>query len=154
MPSSRGSYQCRVQSLGWEDPLEEGTATHSSIFAWRIPWTEEPGGLQFTGLQRGRHEWRDLARTHPCISGLLKEKWAMSAHIPLTCGNLFKTCSSYLKPGKAKFNSFKKTMKFSIQSTRKGTGDTFKLTKSNWDKRYERKMLKMTLNFGLVQLLG
>ena len=37
-----------IQSLGWEDPLEEGTATHFSILAWRIPWTEEPGGLQFT----------------------------------------------------------------------------------------------------------
>ena len=37
---------------GWEDPLEEGMATHSSILAWRIPWTEEPGGLQSMGLQR------------------------------------------------------------------------------------------------------
>ena len=45
-----------VGSLGWEDPLEEGMVTHSSILAWRIPWTEEPGGLQFTGLQRVRHE--------------------------------------------------------------------------------------------------
>ena len=42
--------------LGWEDPLEEGMATHSSILAWRIPWTEEPGGLQFTGLQRVGHD--------------------------------------------------------------------------------------------------
>ena len=41
-----------VQSLSWEDPLEEGMATHSSILAWRIPWTEEPGRLQSTGLQR------------------------------------------------------------------------------------------------------
>ena len=41
-----------VQSLGQEDPLEEGMATHSSIFAWRIPWTVEPGGLQSMGLQR------------------------------------------------------------------------------------------------------
>ena len=40
-----------VQSLGWEDPLEEEMATHSSILAWRIPWTEEPGGLQSMGLQ-------------------------------------------------------------------------------------------------------
>ena len=36
---------------GWEDPLEKGMATHSSILVWRIPWTEEPGGLQFMGLQ-------------------------------------------------------------------------------------------------------
>ena len=42
----------QVQSLGWEDPLKEGMATHSSIPAWRIPWTEEPGGLQSTEQQR------------------------------------------------------------------------------------------------------
>ena len=40
-----------VRSLGWEDPMEEGMATHSSILARRIPWTEEPGGLWFIGLQ-------------------------------------------------------------------------------------------------------
>ena len=45
-----------VQSLGWEDPLEKGKATHSSILVWRIPWTEEPGGLQSTGSQRVRHD--------------------------------------------------------------------------------------------------
>ena len=44
-------------SLGWEDPLEEGMATPSSVLAWRIPWTEEPGGLQSTGPQRVRHDW-------------------------------------------------------------------------------------------------
>ena len=41
-----------IQPLGWEDPLEEGMATHSSIVAWRIPWTEQPGGLQSMGLQK------------------------------------------------------------------------------------------------------
>ena len=45
-----------VRSLGWEDPLEEGIATHSSILAWRIPWTEEAGGLQSTGWQRVGHD--------------------------------------------------------------------------------------------------
>ena len=45
-----------VQSLGWEDPLEEDMATHSSIPAWRIPWTEEPGGLQSMGLHRVKHD--------------------------------------------------------------------------------------------------
>ena len=45
-----------VQSLGWEDPLEKGKATHSTILAWRMPWTEEPGGLQSMGLQRVRHD--------------------------------------------------------------------------------------------------
>ena len=46
-----------VWSLGWEDPLEKGKATHSSILVWRIPWTEEPGRLQSTGLQRVWHNW-------------------------------------------------------------------------------------------------
>ena len=45
-----------VQSQGWEDPLEKEMATHSSILAWRIPWTEEPEGLQSTGLQRVGHD--------------------------------------------------------------------------------------------------
>ena len=45
-----------VQSLGREDPLEKGMATQSSILAWRIPWTEEPGGLQSMGSQRVRHD--------------------------------------------------------------------------------------------------
>ena len=46
----------QVRSLGREDPLEEGMATHSSILAWRVPWTEEPGRLQSTGSQRVRVE--------------------------------------------------------------------------------------------------
>ena len=46
-----------VQFLGWEGPLEEGMATHSRFLAWRIPWTEEPGGLQSMGSQRVRHDW-------------------------------------------------------------------------------------------------
>ena len=46
-----------LRSLGWEDPLEEGMATHSSTLAWRIPWTEKPGGLQSMGLQRIGHGW-------------------------------------------------------------------------------------------------
>ena len=45
----------QVQSLVWEDPLEKGMATHSSILAWRVPWTEEPWGLQSTGSQRVGH---------------------------------------------------------------------------------------------------
>ena len=45
-----------VRSLSWEDPLEKGIATHSSILAWKIPWTEEPGKLQSTGSQRVGHD--------------------------------------------------------------------------------------------------
>ena len=48
--------ETQIQSLGWEDPLEKEMATHSGILAQKIPWTEEPGGLQSMGLQRVRHE--------------------------------------------------------------------------------------------------
>ena len=46
-----------VQSLGWEDALEKEMATHSSILAWKISWTKEPGGLQSMGSQRVGHDW-------------------------------------------------------------------------------------------------
>ena len=56
------THEIRVWYLGQEDLLEKGMATHSSILAWRIPWTEEPGGLQSMGLQRVRHDW--VTNTH------------------------------------------------------------------------------------------
>ena len=56
-PAVQETYEMRVWSLGWEDPLEKEMATHSSIFAWKIPWTEESGGLQPTGSQRVGHDW-------------------------------------------------------------------------------------------------
>ena len=65
-PSMQKMQEMRVWSLGWEDPLEEEMATHSSTLAWKIPWTEEPGGLQSAGSQRVRHHWG---------------KWRMHAHI-------------------------------------------------------------------------
>ena len=74
-----------VQFLGWEDPLEKEMATYSSILTWRISWTEEPGGLQFMGLQRVGH---DLATKphHP-----LQCSWAFpggsgSKNLPATGG--------------------------------------------------------------------
>ena len=54
-PAIQEPQEQQIQSLGGEDPLEEGTATHSSILAWRIPCREEPGGLQFKGSQRARY---------------------------------------------------------------------------------------------------
>ena len=59
-----------IGSLGWEDPLEEGVATHSSILAWRIPWTEEPGGLQSVGSQESdTPEWLSTHSNHPSQVG-------------------------------------------------------------------------------------
>ena len=49
-------WETWVRSLGWEDPLEEGMATQSSILAWKIPWAQEPSGLQSMGLQRVGHD--------------------------------------------------------------------------------------------------
>ena len=56
--------ETQVQSLGWEDPLEMGMATHSSILAWRIPWTEEPGGLQSMGSKKIFHSFKQAWHKH------------------------------------------------------------------------------------------
>ena len=84
-------HKTRVQSLDWQDPLEEEVATHPNILAWRIPWTEEPGRLQSIGLQRARHGWSDLACTHiafnsgsaiplPCILWFLLSPFVIKIH--------------------------------------------------------------------------
>ena len=54
-------WESQVQSLDWEDPLEKGMETHSSILAWKVPWTEEPDGLQCIGSQKSGTHLRDSA---------------------------------------------------------------------------------------------
>ena len=61
-----------VQSLGWQDPLEEGMVTHSNILALGIPWTEEPGGLQSKKSQRVGHNWSDFACMLACFTSFAK----------------------------------------------------------------------------------
>ena len=56
LPADAGVRETQVRSLGWEDPLEEEMATHSSVLAWRILWTGEPGRLQSMGLKRVGHD--------------------------------------------------------------------------------------------------
>ena len=75
-----------VQPLGWEDPLKKGMETHSSIFAWEIPWTEEPSGLQSTGSQRVRH---DLAVKHVQFSPvwLFANPWTAASQASLSITN-------------------------------------------------------------------
>ena len=63
-PAMQEPQEMWVWSLGGEDALEEGIATHSSILVWRMPWTEEPGGLQSIAAQRVRHDWSDWVCTH------------------------------------------------------------------------------------------
>ena len=64
-PTMQVTQVAQAQSLGREDPLEEDMATHSSILAWRIPWTEEPGGLQSIGLLGVRHDYSNYM--HACM---------------------------------------------------------------------------------------
>ena len=62
--------EIQVRSLGWDDPLEKGMAAHSSILAWRIPWTEEPGGLQSMALRRVGHN--QASNTHAYTHSMSK----------------------------------------------------------------------------------
>ena len=71
--------ETRVRSLGQEDPLEKEMATHSSILAWRIPWTEEPGRLQSMGSQRVRHDWVTSLHLQNLIT-LTQKKTIMNLH--------------------------------------------------------------------------
>ena len=69
-PANAGdTKEAQVQSLGWDDPLEEKMATHSSILVWKIPWTEEPGGLQFMESQRVGHNLETNTFTFKRLSG-------------------------------------------------------------------------------------
>ena len=74
-----------VQSLGWEDPLQKGMATHFSILAWRTPWTEEPGGLQSMGSQRVWHDWVTNIFTFICFIHIYPlHMYPIDTHIPAT----------------------------------------------------------------------
>ena len=63
-PVMQDPQEMQIRSLGWEDPLQKGMATQLSIHAWRIPWTEEPGGLRSLGSQTIGHDRSDLACTY------------------------------------------------------------------------------------------
>ena len=73
-------WETWVQSLGWEDPLEKGTATHSSILAWKIPWTQGPGGLQSMGSQRVVHDLATFTYNHIYIH-IYIHTYRMSLHL-------------------------------------------------------------------------
>ena len=78
--------ETQVRSLGREDPLEKGTATHSSILAWRIPWTEEPGGLQSMGWQRVGHDWVTKHSTCFSVHGILPARILELVDMPSSRG--------------------------------------------------------------------
>ena len=75
--------ETQVPSLGWEDPLEKEMATHSSILAWRSPWTEEPGWVQSVGSQRVGHDWATHTHTvwcHQPVSPLQRKAPGTTVH--------------------------------------------------------------------------
>ena len=77
------TQETQVWSLGWEDPLEEGMSTHSSIFAWRIPWTKKPGRLQSLGSHRVGHKSSNLACTHALLLLILFRFWFKQKNIAI-----------------------------------------------------------------------
>jgi len=79
----RGFKGCEFRSLGWEDPLEEEMAPHSIILAWRIPWTEEPGGLQSMRLQRVRHHQAQRGNSYISMCLLLLLLLSRFSHVQL-----------------------------------------------------------------------
>ena len=83
-PPANGGNSRDVWSLGQEDPVEEGTATHFGILSWRIPWTEESGGLWSIGSRRAGHDWSDLAHM-PC------HYHCVSLEPPASAGGFFTT---------------------------------------------------------------
>ena len=102
--------ETRVRSLGWGDPLEKGMAIQSSILAWRNPWTEKPGPLQFMGLQRVRHGWviHTHTHTHTDIHRQLKGFWDLVTIKPMDdamekkrCLWLFSPCTQKNLEGKS-----------------------------------------------------
>ena len=70
------TQETQVRSLGWEDPLEMGMATHSSIHAWRIPWTEKPGGLQSIESQRVGH-WSNFTCMYASTQAAQRATWLL-----------------------------------------------------------------------------
>ena len=77
-------WETQVWTLDWEDPLEKGMATHSSILAWRIPWIEEPGGLQSVGLQRVAYNWESNTFTFALVT-TGSEEWKNRVTKNLCC---------------------------------------------------------------------
>ena len=77
-------WETWVWSLSQEDPLEKELATHSSVLAWKILWTEEPGRLEFTGSQRVGHDWSDLARS-TLMPRITPVYLSLNSHIQSVC---------------------------------------------------------------------
>ena len=94
--------EMQVQSLDWEDPLEEEMATHSSILAWRIPWTEESGKLQSMGLQRVGHDW---ACTH-CMNCIKKQIELKNISLSWLCQSYFFSLVELLSSFHIETNTF------------------------------------------------
>ena len=83
------TQETQLQSLGEEDPLEEEMAPHSSYLAWRMPWTEEPGGLQSVGLQRAGRHWVTGVNTIKVYVSVLLSQVVPTSSSPTASSSLF-----------------------------------------------------------------
>ena len=109
-PDNAGDIETGVPSIGREDPLEKDMATHSSILAWRIPWTEEPGRLQSIGWQIVGQDWSDLAHTNPKVKMYFGDTIVYQGYIKqdtkLTFSFSLKFILWYLQKGEMIYNYF------------------------------------------------
>ena len=123
------TQETRVQSLSWEDPLEDEMATHSSILAWRIPWTEELGGPHSMGLQRVRHDWARMhATTHTELTKItLPLSLVSPVYLLVTspqCMPLFQTsCASLVDQMVKNLPAMQETQVWSRRSPGEGNGN-------------------------------
>ena len=115
-------HETWVHSLGWEDPLEEGITTHSSILSWRIPWTEEPGGLQSMGLRRVGHDWAAKHSMHSQHWELLLNqeirKWFWyTVYTGITWGALKQAVSGFPPAGNRVFQTLPMLLMWNPKAT-------------------------------------
>ena len=131
---------CNVGDLdlipGWEDPLEKGKAAHSSILAWRIPWTEEPGGLQSMGSQRVRFDWVTKHSTELIKMG----PWSNITTVLLRRGRHTGDGREKVKWGHSK----KAAVYSQEEKPQEKAADTFILNWTSWiDSRTVRKLISV-----------
>ena len=90
-------WETQIPSLGCENPLEKGMATYSSILAWKIAWTEEPGGVQSMGSQRVGHDWSDQASMHACnLDKISGSNHTLPSQLSSSLGWVFFWCINWM----------------------------------------------------------
>ena len=145
----------RVRSLGREDPPEKEMATWPRILAWRIPWTEEPGGLWSTGLRRLGHDWSDSARVHTsrwCVLISSSQPKALPWHLSPSKDTQYFSCNSTLQLKVATLafvlgSSPHRTPKNIGVTGRENAGETLKLNETKYHLQHWQISTRKSYNF-------